>query len=71
MKIQRIVSQYRRDFHAIYECEHCGATETGSGYDDALFHYQVIPSMKCESCGQTAMDDYEPRATKYPEGRQV
>lgn len=28
MKIQEITSQHRRDFYAIFECEHCGATET-------------------------------------------
>lgn len=38
MKIQRIVSQCRRDFKAIYECEHCGHSFTGGGYDDDNFH---------------------------------
>lgn len=34
MKIKKITSQIRRDFTAIYECEHCGNTETRDGYDD-------------------------------------
>jgi len=29
MKIKKIVSQHRRDFIAIYECEHCGHEEKG------------------------------------------
>lgn len=64
MKIQKIVSQHRRDFTAIYECEHCGTTKRGSGYDDDNFHRNVIPNMPCESCGKTA--EYRPLATKYP-----
>lgn len=27
MKIKKILSQNRRDFRAIYECEHCGNIE--------------------------------------------
>ncbi len=66
MRIQKIESQHRRDFWAIYECEHCGATHRGSGYDDSNFHSAVIPKMKCKECGKTAEDDYRPLATKYP-----
>lgn len=72
MKIKKIISQHRRDFSAIMECEHCGATEKlTSGYDDAYYHSEVIPKMKCKKCGKTAGDDYRPLATKYPEGMQV
>jgi ribosomal protein L37AE/L43A len=60
MKIQTITSQSRRDFYAIYECEHCGHTQEGSGYDDANFHDNVIPAMKCPVCGKTASDSYQP-----------
>lgn len=67
MKIQKIESQNRRDFYAIYECEHCGHTERSYGYDDANFHQNVIPNMKCKECGKTAGDDYRPLATKYPD----
>jgi len=65
MKIQRIVSQSRRDFIAIYECEHCRATERGSGYDDDNFHRNVIPNAECKSCGKTSPSDYRPLSTKY------
>ncbi len=71
MKIQKILSQHRRDFRAIYECEHCGHTKEGTGYDDAFFHSGVIPAMKCDECGKMAGDDYRPLATKYQEGVQV
>ena len=67
MRIKKIVNQMRRDFQAIYECEHCGHTERGSGYDDSYFHQKVIPDMKCKKCGKTAAVDYTPHATKYPE----
>jgi DNA-directed RNA polymerase subunit RPC12/RpoP len=51
MKIKQVTNQVRRDFWAIYECQHCGAEVKGTGYDDANFHNNVIPAMKCESCG--------------------
>lgn len=51
MKIKKITYQNRRDFKAIFECEHCESTEEKSGYDDSNFHNNVIPNMKCENCG--------------------
>ena len=69
MKIKEILSQHRRDFSATLECEHCGKTQKlTSGYDDANYHKNVIPSIQCASCGQTAPDNYRPLATKYPAG---
>ncbi len=67
MKIKTIESQNRRDFYAIYECEHCGYTRKGHGYDDTNFHQNVIPNMKCKKCGKKADDKYRPLATKYPD----
>jgi ribosomal protein L37AE/L43A len=69
MKIKEITDQIRRDFHAIYECEHCGTIYKGTGYDDTNFHVNVIPHMKCKSCGKTAekSGNYRPLATKYPD----
>ena len=52
MKIKTIVSQLRRDFTAIYKCEHCGHEEWAGGYDDAHFHNDVIPAMPCDECGK-------------------
>jgi len=71
MRIKKITSQSRRDFTAVYECEHCGHLKKGYGYDDTNFHQNVIPKKKCESCGKTASDDYRPLAPKYPENKVV
>lgn len=71
MKIQKVISQHRRDFRAVYECEHCGHTKEGSGYDDSYFHREVIPKMACEKCGLVAGCDYRPLGTKYADGVQV
>jgi len=66
MRILRITHQYRRDFTAITECEHCGHTETlKNSYDDDYYHRNVIPKMKCKKCGKKANDDYRPMGTKY------
>ncbi|HDY88897.1 MAG TPA: hypothetical protein ENH82_12395 [bacterium] len=71
MKIKQILSQHRRDFKAIYECDHCGEMIQSWGYDDANFHQNVIPTMKCEKCNKKALDDYRPLTTKYPEGKAI
>jgi transcription elongation factor Elf1 len=71
MKIKEIIRQHRRDFTAIYQCEHCNHETKGSGYDDKNFHENVIPKMKCSECGKTADKNYRPLATKYPEGMQI
>jgi primosomal protein N' len=71
MKIKSIVSQSRRDFTAIYECEHCGAPDKSYGYDDSYFHQNVIPNMECKACHKKASDDYRPLGTKYPDGMTV
>jgi len=66
MHIKQLISQHRRDFEAIYECEHCGHSYKSTGYDDDNFHQNVIPTFKCPECGKTASEDYQPRSTKYP-----
>ena len=71
MRIQKIVNQDRRDFTAIYECEHCGHTVKGSGYDDSYFHRNVIPEKECDKCHRKAAGDYRPRAPKYSEGQTI
>jgi len=71
MKIKRIISQSRRDFRAIYECEHCGNEYEGSGYDDSYFHSTVIPEWTCKKCGKKATDDYRPLTTKYPDSKTI
>ena len=71
MKIKEIISQYRRDFRAIYVCEWCGFEEHGKGYDDEYFHKEVIPTMVCEECERVSPEDYRPLTTKYPKGMQI
>ena len=65
MHIKKILSRNRRDFHAIYQCEHCGTTEGGSGYDDTNFYQNVIPNQKCPECGKTASGNKPIRTPKY------
>lgn len=71
MKIKEIVSQSRRDFTAIYECQLCGHEHEGHGYDDRYFHETVIPKMICQKCDKASSENYVPRATKYPDGQNV
>ena len=71
MKIKEIISQNRRDFTAIYECEHCGHTENGGGYDDTNFHKNAIPDMKCPKCGKKAPENHRALTTKYPDGMHI
>lgn len=72
MKIKEITSQSRRDFTAILICEHCDHEEKlTTGYDDANYHENVIPKMKCKECDKPAPDNYRGLTTKYPEGKIV
>lgn len=71
MKIKNFIWQNRRDFKAVFVCEHCGSEEVKMGYDDNNFHHNVIPKMICKQCGKTAGNAYRPLTTKYPEGMQV
>lgn len=71
MKIKKILRQHRRDFTAVYVCQHCGHEHEGSGYDDDHFHRNVVPKMPCPECGETAPEDYRPMGTKYHASRTV
>lgn len=72
MFIKEIIWQARRDFRAILECEHCKSTQKlDTGYDDAYYHNNVIPNIKCDSCGKIADKNYKAKETKYPEGYQI
>ena len=71
MHIKKILSQHRRDFRAIFECEHCGTQYEMGGYDDTNYHNNVIPSFECRNCGKKAPDNYRPLTTKYPDGYQI
>lgn len=71
MKIIQILSQHRRDFTAMFECEHCGHQAKQGGYDDDYFHSEVIPNMECPKCRKISPDEFEPLTPKYAEGVQV
>ena len=71
MKIKKILTQNRRDFTALYECEHCEYEFEDTGYDDEHFHQNVVPDMECKKCKKKATKAYRPLATKYPEGMMV
>ena len=71
MRIKEITYQSRRDFKAKFICPHCGYEEEKWGYDDAYFHQNIIPDIKCPKCGKTENSDYVPRQTKYPENMEI
>lgn len=54
MHVKKKTSQDRRDFRAIYQCQHCDHEVEAYGYDDANFHQNVIPAIECPECGKTA-----------------
>lgn len=72
MYIFEKLTQHRRDFRAIYKCEHCGHEVEHYGYDDANFHENVIPNGVCPECRKTSGGvPYKPINPMYPEGYQV
>ena len=66
MKIKTILSQNRRDFTATLECESCKHEQKlTSGYDDAHYHKNVIPTIECARCGERAPDTFRALAPKH------
>lgn len=71
MKLIEKIAQNRRDFQGKYECQSCGHIEVDNGlrsYDDDYFHDEVIPSMRCEQCGESTFSldlPNERMATRY------
>lgn len=59
MKIKKIISQHRRDFQAVYECEHCGYTVKSYGYDDEYFHTEEQTSEAAERVKKTLRNYHE------------
>ena len=58
MYITKITSQHRRDIRMRLKCGSCGNEEHNiSGYDDAHFHSEEVPKMKCIKCGKNAKDN--------------
>lgn len=67
MKIDKILSQNRRDMVVEMICENCGEIEKRNAYDDDHFHKNVIPSLVCKKCNKKSPEDYRPLSTKYNE----
>ena len=58
MRISKITSQHRNDFCADMVCEHCGnESKLTTGYNDANYHINVIPSFYCTACGKNRAGD--------------
>lgn len=53
MIIAKFISQNRRDFRAVYQCEGCGHSQESSGYDDRNFHDNVVPALLCPQCNES------------------
>jgi hypothetical protein len=69
VKIKDITFEMYNDFHAVMQCEHCGhEQENKAGYHDNFYHTQVIPAMKCKSCGKDrrGMEATAPPAPSLP-----
>lgn len=66
MRLKQKIRQHRRDFKAIYQCEHCGHEMESHGYDDAYFHNEVIPKMVCLECGKAAPENAPRTAPDVP-----
>lgn len=71
MRILRKLSQHRRDFRAVFVCEHCEAEYELPGYDDKNFHDNVIPTIPCRVCGKKSPDTYWAEEPLFPEGYQI
>lgn len=52
MYIKEILRQHRRDFVALFVCEHCGIEHEAPGYDDHYYHNVVVPTAECHGCGK-------------------
>lgn len=54
MRLTKVTERYGNDFWGEIECEFCQhKAKLDSGYEDAYYHAEVIPSMVCRSCGKT------------------
>lgn len=56
MKFTEYTYKSRNDFKGIFVCEFCDKEEEKWGYEDDNFHRNVIPKMKCNSCGKCSND---------------
>lgn len=55
MRIEKITNQIRNDIYGVLRCD-CGGEQKFVGYDDANYHRNVVPTIKCKVCGRTERD---------------
>lgn len=71
MKLVRVCNQIRRDCWIDIECEGCEHQEHHvNAYDDRNFWDNVLPNMKCKSCGKSTIDlrrSVQRTETRYPD----
>ena len=75
MKVINKYNQMRRDCSVDLECEECKAKKIfNSAHDDRNFWDNVIPNLKCNSCGKSTKDlglDIKFIETKYRAGEHI
>jgi len=52
MKTIEFCWMHRYDYEALCECEHCGNKQYMRGYNDANFHNNVVPKVRCHKCNK-------------------
>lgn len=58
MKLKSVEWQHRFDFEGTLRCEFCGHEQIlKHGYDDANFHNNVIPAIKCAKCEKRTTEE--------------
>lgn len=58
MQLVEILWQHRNDFSGVLRCEFCGKHQIMKyGYDDYIFHNQVIPAIRCMACDRRSVEE--------------
>ncbi len=60
MKVDSITDRIDSDIFGWLECEHCENQQEFKGYDDALWHLEVLPvNYYCDKCGKNSNGDID------------
>lgn len=58
MRLEKVISRHRNDFHWLGKCEHCGTEQRyGDGYADHFYCTVVVPHRECPECGLRSVDE--------------
>ena len=52
MKIQKILSQNKKELECIFRCEFCGHMKQDKAFDDEEYLNRVLPTLPCPKCGE-------------------